>query len=263
MLGDWNALGNSCWRLGFFHTISFSFFLVFLPLPFFFPFFPFFPLFFSSSSLTPVLSCLLPVYCASQMGRLSGTPTDFLLSQPALPKVMSYRTMATAGLCTIATIDTWTPLILALTGSGDMELHQKNIESASFNCFWPSSPSELLGWVGVSVTAGVAEEILFRGFLPHYLLTYCNVSSVALAHAISAVLFGAGHLYARTSSDAGILSNWKGALGSMIIGGMFSLVALQTNSIRIPIVCHALIDVGVGAFAYTVRQQRKTIKKVD
>mmetsp|Transcript_22952 Transcript_22952/g.64493 ORF Transcript_22952/g.64493 Transcript_22952/m.64493 type:complete len:258 (+) Transcript_22952:144-917(+) len=185
--------------------------------------------------------------------------SDLLLNTKVLPDPVSWRTLLPLGVCVLGSLDTATPLVLSLAKEGPTP-GSENVEEVAFKAYFPSTPEQLVGWAGVSVTAGISEEVLFRGFLPFYLRKHLALSPAA-SYGVSTALFGAVHLYARESSDASFASNWKGALGSAAIGGIFSWVAYETNSILVPIVCHAFIDMCAGAFAFNVR--RKAERKYE
>lgn len=94
----------------------------------------------------------------------------------------------------------------------------------------PRTPGELPYGAGLSVSAGVFEELLFRLGLPALVFA---VTDNALAAFIGAtLLFGLLHLY-------------QGAIGivfSTVLGAVFVLLYLVTGSILVPIVLHILID---------------------
>ena len=61
----------------------------------------------------------------------------------------------------------------------------------------PRTNGEYRGMILVAFTAGVCEEMLFRGFVTWYFLAFWpgTRSSLALAMIISSILFGFGHIY--------------------------------------------------------------------
>jgi membrane protease YdiL (CAAX protease family) len=108
---------------------------------------------------------------------------------------------------------------------------------ASLKSLLPQSPRELDAFMRVSVTAGICEELLYRGFLPWFLATWMPFW---LAMIVSGVIFGFGHLYQGT---AGVLKT--GALG-ILLGGL----TLLSGSILPSIVVHVAIDALNGQLAY-------------
>ena len=84
----------------------------------------------------------------------------------------------------------------------------------------------------VSITAGICEEVLFRGFMLHYLHVFPWTLDLTLALLISSLIFGVHHLYQGAS----------GAAGTAIIGILFGLLFLLTGNLLLPIVLHGAMD---------------------
>lgn len=97
----------------------------------------------------------------------------------------------------------------------------------------PRAGRERRMWVGVSLTAGFCEEVLYRAFLMWYLMTW--LPAVA-AGAISAVVFGVAHLYL----------GWDGVLRAAVAGAVFAAAYLVTGSLWVPVALHVLVDVASG-----------------
>lgn len=92
------------------------------------------------------------------------------------------------------------------------------------------------GWAMLSLSAGVTEEITYRGLL---LLTLAvllpgSTSELALV-VVAAVLFGIAHWY----------QGWAGIVGTGLIGGILAALYLATGSLLLPMVLHTLIDLRV------------------
>ena len=102
----------------------------------------------------------------------------------------------------------------------------------SFGYFLPATWTERRWWVFVSITAGVCEEILFRGFMLHYLHVFPWTLNLTLALLISSVIFGIHHLYQGAS----------GVAGTAIFGTFFGLLFLLTGNLLLPIILHAVMD---------------------
>ncbi|MFQ5983023.1 MAG: CPBP family intramembrane glutamic endopeptidase [Woeseiaceae bacterium] len=100
--------------------------------------------------------------------------------------------------------------------------------------FIPHTIRELHNFVGVSITAGIVEEIVYRGFMLWYLAQFMPVW---VAVAVSSVAFGLGHSY----------QGANGALRCGLVGLAFGIFYVVTGSIWLPIVAHALLDVLQGA----------------
>ena len=98
-------------------------------------------------------------------------------------------------------------------------------------------------WLGLAtatllgLAAGFGEEMLFRGILQYELLS--RTTSSALAVGASSLLFGA--LHAVTPLYAALAT-----LASVYFGALY----LSTGNLAVPILCHALYDVGALLFAH-------------
>ena len=101
----------------------------------------------------------------------------------------------------------------------------------------PHTPREFRGFVALSLTAGLCEELLYRGFLIWY---FAHFMGVIPAAAVATVAFGVGHSY------QGI----RGALKALAAGGFLSAVYLLSGSLFMPMLLHALMDLHSGHLAY-------------
>lgn len=131
---------------------------------------------------------------------------------------------------------------------------QSSIEQmATFRWFMPKTIIEARYFIlGVSVTAGICEELLFRG----YLLNLLDESLPTYAAVIlSSLAFGAGHIY-----QGGIQ-----VIKIAVMGAFMALVYLLTDSIFVAIYLHILLDMQTGVISYISfsSQQRKNQKMVE
>jgi membrane protease YdiL (CAAX protease family) len=99
----------------------------------------------------------------------------------------------------------------------------------------PQSAPERFWWVPLSVTAGICEEILFRGFLLYYLHIEPWKLSLGATIALACLIFGLGHLYQGPA----------GALGTSVLGFLLFVFFLGTGSLLLPILLHTLTDLRV------------------
>lgn len=106
----------------------------------------------------------------------------------------------------------------------------------------PSTRVERDWFIGLSLTAGVCEELLFRGFLTWALRPWLGPWGSAAA---SAALFGIGHAY----------QGRDGVVRTALMGVVFSAIALVTGSIIPGIVVHAILDIGGGMTGYTLLRE--------
>lgn len=101
----------------------------------------------------------------------------------------------------------------------------------------PRTRCELAWFLGLSITAGVCEELLYRGFLIWYLGHGFGWFSSLVA---GALIFGVGHAY----------QGWRGVLLTAAAGLFFGLVYWITRSLFASMILHALMDAHSGHLAY-------------
>ncbi len=94
----------------------------------------------------------------------------------------------------------------------------------------PRGPRERGWYAAVALSAGIGEELVFRGFFMH-LLSDLGLRGAALI-GVAALIFGLAHLY------QGI----AGVLLTSLMGILLSVVYLATGSLIAAMVIHTLID---------------------
>ncbi len=114
--------------------------------------------------------------------------------------------------------------------------------------FLPHTIRELHNFFGVSITAGIVEEIIYRGFMLWYLT---QVMPIWAAVAVSSVGFGLAHSY----------QGAKGALRTGVIGLAFGIFYVVTGSIWLPIIAHVLFDALQGAAIYELLRKDDDVLK--
>lgn len=105
----------------------------------------------------------------------------------------------------------------------------------------PHTKSEHRWFLAISVTAGVCEELLYRGFLVWLLQPWVGSGWAA---AVSVIAFGAGHAY-----------QGKDVVRPTLVGLALQVMALLTRSILPGILIHAMIDVLGGTTGYFVLRE--------
>lgn len=98
----------------------------------------------------------------------------------------------------------------------------------------PQSTEELLLWMVVSLTAGICEEIIFRGYLQQQ--SRLITGSAWLGIVVSGIVFGAGHGY------QGI----RMMIVIAVYGMMFGILAHFRKSLRPGMMAHAWQDALTG-----------------
>ncbi len=109
----------------------------------------------------------------------------------------------------------------------------------------PHTPGEYRLFLAVAITAGVCEELLFRGY---FFAMTSQWLTLAGATIVSAVVFGLGHAYQGTN----------GIVKTTIVGFVLGAVYIGTGSLVWPMILHALIDVQGGSVGYRVLRSSAT-----
>jgi CAAX protease family protein len=108
----------------------------------------------------------------------------------------------------------------------------------------PHTRPELTRFSLVSVTAGICEEALFRGFVLWYLAALIPIVPALI---VNAALFGMAHAY----------QGAKGVLQTSLVGLGLVLLYLLSKSLWVPMVVHAFVDLNSGLLAYAfLREDR-------
>jgi len=100
----------------------------------------------------------------------------------------------------------------------------------------PHNDRELSSFIGVSVTAGIVEEIVYRGFALWYLSHFMPLWAAVV---VSSVAFGFAHSYQGAS----------GAFRCGLVGLAFGIFYVATGSIWLAIIAHAVFDALQGVAA--------------
>lgn len=109
------------------------------------------------------------------------------------------------------------------------------------NSLAPETSGERREFWLLSITAGICEEILFRGFLMWLIATWTNL---AVAVILSSVLFGCVHIYLGAAYVP----------KATIIGLMFALLVVASGSLLPAIVIHVAMDLSSGEISFRVAQ---------
>jgi membrane protease YdiL (CAAX protease family) len=110
--------------------------------------------------------------------------------------------------------------------------------------WWQAAGIVMGTFFGVLWVVALSEELFFRGVIEKFFLN--RWKSPVAAIAISAVLYGCSHLWYRA------FPNWREALVTAALGVACGIVYARTDSVRAPMVTHALAAVTVRAlFRYT------------
>lgn len=98
----------------------------------------------------------------------------------------------------------------------------------------PATPREFAAFCGIAVTAGIAEQLAYRGVLFSFLLWYTG-SHVAAA-LLAAIPFGLVHLF----------QGWRSALIVIVIAIRDQVLVVLTGTLVYAIVIHIIHDIIAG-----------------
>jgi membrane protease YdiL (CAAX protease family) len=107
--------------------------------------------------------------------------------------------------------------------------HAKSVAS-----LLPQSLLEILAWIALSITAGICEELAFRGYLQRQL--HALSGSVVVAVLVQALVFGAGHGY----------QGWKQVVVISVLGVLYGALAAWRRNVRANVIAHAASDIWEG-----------------
>lgn len=96
----------------------------------------------------------------------------------------------------------------------------------------PHNRTERRGFIALAFTAGITEEVIWRGFGLGLLFALLPHAPVAVPIVLAALAFGWAHLY----------QGWSGVLATALIGGLFAWLYWATGSLLPPMLLHVLID---------------------
>jgi len=109
----------------------------------------------------------------------------------------------------------------------------------SADAMLPHTSGELKGFTFLSITAGICEEIMFRGFVFWYVSVW---TGPIIALVLSSVLFGFAHVYLGFSH----------VIKTSVVGLVFAIIVLASGSLWPAIIIHAVMDMVAGDLALHV-----------
>ena len=108
----------------------------------------------------------------------------------------------------------------------------------------PHTVQERYLWLLVSVSAGICEEIVYRGFLPWYFLR--GISGLQTTFfwgvVLSTIIFALAHSY----------QGLKGVIGTAMLGALLAYLYFITDSLLASIILHAFLDMRILWYAPTI-----------
>lgn len=163
------------------------------------------------------------------------SPTDLMLDFPRSTR--AWGTLLVAGALTMAVLASARGALQTREKRDDV---RRQIESV--RAMIPHTPREARWFRVVAWTAGICEEILYRGYLPWLIAHFV---ATPWAFAIATLVFGVGHAY---QGKVGILK-------TTLVGAVMALLTYFGESVVPAIILHVGIDAINGNLAYRVLTQ--------
>lgn len=136
-------------------------------------------------------------------------------------------------------------LISARSVAADHQKKQLVMQQMNdFQWLLPTEKKQLNWYLwGVSLSAGICEELLFRFFLLGFLTLHL---SVPMAILVSVIVFGLCHSY----------QGWQNVIKTAITGLILTFVFLWTDSLIIAMLLHFAIDAYAGIIFYAATKNK-------
>jgi len=101
----------------------------------------------------------------------------------------------------------------------------------------PRGFAEIAAWVALSVSAGICEEAIFRGYLQQQFNALSG--SAAIAIGAQAIVFGVGHGY----------QGLRNTIVIAVFGALYGVIAHWRRNLRPGMIMHAWTDIFSGIFS--------------
>lgn len=106
----------------------------------------------------------------------------------------------------------------------------------SVRAFVPHTATEKRWFNAMSVSAGIDEELIYRGFLFAYLAAWAPGVPAAVIIVLAALVFGLAHLYQGTA----------GIVKTATLGVVFGVLYWMTGALWAPMLLHVVVDLSSG-----------------
>jgi len=104
----------------------------------------------------------------------------------------------------------------------------------------PQSLAEVLVWIATCITAGICEEMAFRGYLQRQFQALTG--KVAWAILLQALVFGIAHGY----------QGWRNVIVISVLGVLYGALAAWRKNLRANMIAHAWADVWEGWLKFVI-----------
>jgi membrane protease YdiL (CAAX protease family) len=110
----------------------------------------------------------------------------------------------------------------------------------SVDSLLPQSLVEVLVWIATCVTAGICEEMAFRGYLQRQ--SHALTGNIAWAIVLQALVFGIAHGY----------QGWRNVAVISVLGVLYGALAAWRKNLRANMISHAWSDVWEGWLKFAI-----------
>lgn len=114
-------------------------------------------------------------------------------------------------------------------------------EAKSISTMLPRSSIEVGLWIAVSISAGICEELVFRGYFQKQFAAYTR--SVTAAVVLQGIIFGMGHSY----------QGVKQVVIISLLGMLYGAFAVWRRNLRANMIAHAWTDIWSGWLSRVLR----------
>ena len=110
----------------------------------------------------------------------------------------------------------------------------------SVDSLLPRGLLEVIIWTATSITAGICEEMVFRGYLQRQLHAFTG--SLFAAVIAQGIIFGLSHAY----------QGWKNVTVISVLGVLYGALAAWRGNLRVNIISHAWSDIWEGWLKFVI-----------
>lgn len=132
------------------------------------------------------------------------------------------------------------PFWLVLQGLSWVAARVLGPESVDSVGLLPRRLPEILAWIAVSLTAGVCEELIYRGYLQQQI--HARAGNLPVAILLQGLVFGLVHCY----------QGWKSTIVVCAIGILLGALAAWRKNLRSNIIVHAWVDIWEGWLKFAI-----------
>lgn len=133
-------------------------------------------------------------------------------------------------------------LVYSLLSPDELRKTQEQWESSV--PFLPEHYRELPSYTFMCLSAGICEEVMYRGFLVNYFIDPMQEGFPFMAAVFPAVLFSIAHFY----------QGYRAMFKIFLLSMLFALIFIFSGSLLYVVILHFLIDLVGGVLAIRIRK---------